>query len=239
MPKPILSFAAALLAVASVPNASADCNAVIKKLRADLAATPERVLIYVEDGVVVNEDCACEIVKTAIVDGKADGKLVSQIVFTVASVAPHLAVTAGECALAVAPDAEADVKAGLKKALGKAPTLKSAEATTEAPETAAAEEVPAGENPAPEQVADGKNPRGKNPLPPERAASPEPGDDSEVSADFPQIMGPFLTHPNGGATVTVEEKITVRPRPQRPTRNVRVVVPQPTSTASDDLTPVD
>jgi hypothetical protein len=59
--------------------------------------------MIVEDALVINESCACEIIKAAIVASKADSSLVNQIVQTGISVAPKMSGVIMDCATAISP----------------------------------------------------------------------------------------------------------------------------------------
>lgn len=59
---------------------------------------PKKVLLIVEDAMVINETCACEIVCAAIQSSGADAATVEQIVLTAISVAPSQSAMITECA---------------------------------------------------------------------------------------------------------------------------------------------
>jgi len=102
-----------------------DCERVGAQVQTQSQNAPEQVLVLVEDAIIANEMCACEIVKGAIVGSKADKRLVREIVFTAVSAAQGMAATIAECAIAVAPDSADQIKLALEDALvgsnGKAP----------------------------------------------------------------------------------------------------------------------
>ncbi len=83
-------------------------SAIVKK---EVAAEPEKVLEVVASQVARNQACSCEIVKAAIIASGADKKLVASIVMTAASEAPEKLRIISQCAVAVAPDALAEVQA--------------------------------------------------------------------------------------------------------------------------------
>ena len=64
---------------------------------------PPKVLVIVEDAMVANETCACEIVKGAILGSKANSDLTKQIVLTATHIAPKMAPLIAECAGAISP----------------------------------------------------------------------------------------------------------------------------------------
>lgn len=109
--KNTLKFAlvGALLAVAAPVASAADCYAVSKLAAKEITAKPKQVLAIVAQQVGANEACACEIVKAAIVVTEADKKLVAQIVEQAIEAAPKRVSLITTCALAVAPDAHAEV----------------------------------------------------------------------------------------------------------------------------------
>jgi hypothetical protein len=57
----------------------------------------------VEDALVINEGCAGEIVKAAIVASKADPAMANQIVQTAVSVAPKMAAVINDAASSIVP----------------------------------------------------------------------------------------------------------------------------------------
>ncbi len=109
--KNTLKFAlvGALLAVAAPVASAADCYAVSKSVAKEIAAKPKHVLTIVSEQIAANEACACEIVKAAIVVTEADKTLVAQIVEQAIEAAPKKVSLITTCALAVAPDAHAEV----------------------------------------------------------------------------------------------------------------------------------
>lgn len=119
------------LAAAEPKAGAADSGPVLKILRADIAAKPSRVLIAVEDALTMNEQAACEIVKTAIESTGADATLIGEIVFTALKCAPAMAATIVECAVNTAPHAVEQIQTAIKRALGERSGL------TEASKTAA------------------------------------------------------------------------------------------------------
>ena len=97
----ILGFASMTsLATARDPS---HCDEIAKDVRAAVGKDPSKVLMIVEDALVINESCACEIIKSAITASSADAAMVQQIVQTALAVAPKMASLITECANAVAP----------------------------------------------------------------------------------------------------------------------------------------
>ena len=84
-----------------------DIYATVKRFVKD---HPEKVLEVVAFHVGQHETCACEIVKAAIIASDADVALVVEIVETAIEVAPGKFRIIGQCAIAVAPDALAEVQ---------------------------------------------------------------------------------------------------------------------------------
>lgn len=77
------------------------CDKVFEEVRAAVELEPQKILVIVEDAMVANESCACEIVKAAILGSKANSELTKQIVLTATHVAPKMAPLIAECAGAI------------------------------------------------------------------------------------------------------------------------------------------
>lgn len=97
-----IAGALALIGVlASAHGASAEskpqCESIAKDVRSSIAKEPTKVLMIVEDALVINEACACEIVKAAISASHADAAMVKQIVQTAVAVAPKMSPIIVEC----------------------------------------------------------------------------------------------------------------------------------------------
>lgn len=88
--------------VASAQSAS-NCTEISNDVRVAVEKDPSKVLMVVEDALVINEGCAGEIVKTAIIASKADATLAGQIVQTGVSVAPKMAGVINDAAIALVP----------------------------------------------------------------------------------------------------------------------------------------
>ncbi|MGB0990972.1 MAG: hypothetical protein ACPG32_00710 [Akkermansiaceae bacterium] len=109
-------FGAVLALVSPVSAAGApDCYKVSTAIKKAVAANPAKVLEVVATEVAKNESCACEIVKAAIVASDADKKLVANIVSAAIEAAPSKVRIVGQCAVAVAPDALAEVQSVVTK----------------------------------------------------------------------------------------------------------------------------
>lgn len=78
-----------------------ECDRVADKVRSEVEVEPAKVLLIVEDAMVKNEACACEIVKAAILASHATDELVKQIMLTATNVAPNRSSLIAECANAV------------------------------------------------------------------------------------------------------------------------------------------
>lgn len=100
---------------AEVEKVEVDCVKMSALLQAEVKTTPSAVLAIVEKTVRENPDCACEIVKAAIIGSEAESSLVASIVEVVAVATPEQMRLAAQCAVAVAPDAIAEVQAVLAK----------------------------------------------------------------------------------------------------------------------------
>jgi hypothetical protein len=98
------STAFALIAagiLVGAPLSAATCDKVAADVRAAIEVNPSKVLVIVEDAMIANEACACEIVKTALITSKANADLARQIVLTATNVAPNLTHLIAECARGV------------------------------------------------------------------------------------------------------------------------------------------
>ncbi|MBX7211973.1 MAG: hypothetical protein K1X78_26945 [Verrucomicrobiaceae bacterium] len=84
-------------------GAPTTCDQIGDDVRTAIEKDPSKVLMIVEDALVINEACACEVVKAAILAAKADDATVQQIVQTALAVAPKMSAIIVECATAVAP----------------------------------------------------------------------------------------------------------------------------------------
>ncbi len=108
-------FGAVLALVTPAYADAPDCYKVSKAVKAAVTAAPDKVLELVAAQVGQNESCACEVVKAAIVASDADKKLVASIVEAAVEAAPSKVRIIGQCAVAVAPDALAEVQAVVTK----------------------------------------------------------------------------------------------------------------------------
>ncbi|MBK8037243.1 MAG: hypothetical protein IPK22_08925 [Verrucomicrobiaceae bacterium] len=82
---------------------SGGCSGIANDVHSAVAKDPSKVLMVVEDALVINESCAGDIVKAAIIASKADATLASQIVQTANTVAPKQTVAISEAASSVSP----------------------------------------------------------------------------------------------------------------------------------------
>ena len=88
----------ALATSLSFAGTSNPCDKIAQDVRDAVAKDPSKVLMQVEDALVINESCACEIFKAAIVGANADAALTKQIVETAVAVAPKMTAVIQECA---------------------------------------------------------------------------------------------------------------------------------------------
>lgn len=107
----LMALALALQAAPARAGSPSTCDLLATDIRQAVAKDPSKVLMIVEDGLVINETCACEIVKAAIQASSADGAMVQQIVQTAMAVAPKMAAIIAECAAAVAPGSSEAINA--------------------------------------------------------------------------------------------------------------------------------
>jgi len=111
----VTRFASCLLGLAAMVgfsqgNARAGgCEDISKDVSAAIQKDPSKTLMIVEDALVINEACACEIIKAAILASQADSGLVNQIVQTGISVAPKMSGVIMDCATSVSPAAVTSV----------------------------------------------------------------------------------------------------------------------------------
>lgn len=112
----MLALTAAMLPLKAAPEG--DHSEMLSVLKSEIAARPSRVLIAVEDALTMDEQGACEIVKTAITLTKADAKLVGQIVYTALKHSPGMSASIVECAVDTVPGAAGEIKTAMQKALG-------------------------------------------------------------------------------------------------------------------------
>lgn len=87
----------------ALSSLAAPCDDISRDVAAAVEKEPGKVLMIVEDALVINESCACEITRAAIMASKADPTLVNQIVQTAISVAPKMSGVIMDCATAVSP----------------------------------------------------------------------------------------------------------------------------------------
>ncbi|MBP7948551.1 MAG: hypothetical protein KA004_02765 [Verrucomicrobiales bacterium] len=202
--KSILSTAFAglfLFAASTQGQTPAKCDETLKKLEAEIAKEPSRILLAVEDAVTVAEHCACDIVKTAIATSKADPKLVGEIVSTAVTAAPAAASTIGECALAASPEAASEIKKAMQAALGQGDSGASDDQSSQG---SGKEPIASGKEPVAgkEPITSGKQPvAGKEPVAPPAKTE----DDFTGGALAP--TGVYLMPPNNGAPGSEKEII--------------------------------
>lgn len=128
----VASVAAALLSPAiGRAGDSTNCDNVATLVRDAVEKEPQKVLVIVEDNMVANETCACEIVKAAIRASKADAEMVKQIVQTAVHVAPNQSILIAECVSTVAPDNSKGVVDTVKGVTGVQPVEPIAEQSSE------------------------------------------------------------------------------------------------------------
>lgn len=107
-----------LAASGAMGDPAPSCDKIATDVRDAVAKDPSKVLMIVEDALVINESCACEIVKAAIVASSADEALMKQIVATAVAVAPKMTAVIQECA-AAAMGAQTAVETSGKSGAGK------------------------------------------------------------------------------------------------------------------------
>ena len=110
----IFSSALSLLS-ANAADTAVDCLALSVAVKSSVAAEQSKVLEIVSKEVTASPSCACEIVKAAIEGSNANSQTVAAIVEAASIAAPDEMRLVAQCAVAVAPDALADVQAVLAK----------------------------------------------------------------------------------------------------------------------------
>ncbi|MBB5034063.1 hypothetical protein [Prosthecobacter vanneervenii] len=100
----IASIVACLFMAASASaETAANCTEISNDVKVAVEKDPSKVLMVVEDALVINEGCAHDIVKTAIIASKADSAMANQIVQTAVSVAPKMAGVINDAATSAIP----------------------------------------------------------------------------------------------------------------------------------------
>jgi hypothetical protein len=110
-----------------------NCSQIAEDVKAAIAKDPSKVLMIVEDALVISESCACEIVKAAIAASSADAAMIRQIVQTGIAVAPKYSAMITECASPAGPIAVAEESPAVES--GKNPSGKNAMAFSEGGKT--------------------------------------------------------------------------------------------------------
>lgn len=106
-------FSAALAAIPA--SAEVDCLKLSLSVKQAVAAEQSKVLEIVSTEVSAAPGCACEVVKAAIEGSGAKVETVAAIVEAAANAAPEQMRLISQCAVAVAPDALAQVQAVIAK----------------------------------------------------------------------------------------------------------------------------
>jgi hypothetical protein len=81
------------------------CDGIAKDVISAIQRDVSKTLLIVEDALVINESCAGDIVRAAIIASRADAAMVNQIVQTSIGVAPKMAAVITDSANATAPGA--------------------------------------------------------------------------------------------------------------------------------------
>ncbi len=93
-----IAFGLSVMGVSVQADSLKDCTGIAANVTAAVLKEPGKVLMIVEDALVINESCVCEIIAAAITASKADQQLVTQIVQTAISVVPKQSATIIDCA---------------------------------------------------------------------------------------------------------------------------------------------
>jgi hypothetical protein len=112
-------YAKAILAITALGvigvNAKDDCVAISQSVVIGISEDKSQLLEIVSKEIAAAPNCACEIVKSAIKASKADNMTVAAIVGAAVAAAPDRMRLISQCAIAVAPDAAAEIQAVLAK----------------------------------------------------------------------------------------------------------------------------
>lgn len=109
-------FLAAFCASLGLSSAEVkDCGNLSLSVKAAVSSEQSKVLEIVAREVASSPSCSCEVVKAAIESSGADVKTVAAIVEAAITAAPDQMRLIAQCAIAVAPDALAEVQAVLAK----------------------------------------------------------------------------------------------------------------------------
>ncbi len=106
----------------SAPAVSqASCDQLAARVRLRIINKPHRLLYLVITSVSQNPDCACAVVRAAILASRADAKTVAAIAGVAILAAPASYQLICSCAVEVAPDSIAEVKAIMSQVAPGAP----------------------------------------------------------------------------------------------------------------------
>ncbi len=97
------------------PTSDADCESVSLSVRHRVEIDPSSVLEIVSSEVSANGNCACEIVKIAIISSGANASLVGDITEVAITSAPESMRMISQCAIAAMPEALPEVQKVLAK----------------------------------------------------------------------------------------------------------------------------
>lgn len=189
------ALAAMSLSLVTPALAEAECDDAAAALRSALAGNRGDLLVQLAKAIAARESCSCELVKAAIALAGADRAQVGDIVFTAVSVAPAMATTITECAVAAAPKATSEIKAALKSALSdKGPAAYGKESHDKNPAPAADDQgFESGRPPLDPRGVYIADPMSNNPFP-----GDSDGDGYAFGVSPQDIRGIYLVAPTGG-----------------------------------------
>lgn len=101
----LLAMAVATPSVDTQAQAASPCEDIARDVTSAIQKDTEKTLMIVEDALVINESCAGDIIRAAILASNADAALANEIVQTGISVAPKMAGVITDAASSVAPGA--------------------------------------------------------------------------------------------------------------------------------------
>lgn len=183
----------------SVPMANGEPTSACVQASSDVSQAvskdPKKVLLIVEDALVINESCACEIVRAAIQSSGANADMTQQIVQTAIAIVPAQSAMITECAGTIGqPISKNEVS---PEESGKNPTGSDSSGKN-----------PSGKN----AIADGTS--GTNPIMPEVSVGDKgSGGGGPVLGNFAgNVRGVYLVYP-AAAVITTPQATTSEDHP--------------------------
>lgn len=92
--------------------AAVNCEPIFLKVQTAISAEPDKVLLFVEENIRVQQECVCEIIKAAVQASKANEDLTKQIMLTALNAAPEKAKAIEVCIAAITAERAKVTKSG-------------------------------------------------------------------------------------------------------------------------------